>query len=309
MNYLLDLEKLVNTKKDFYKMDLHIHSFHSADGKDSVQSIIDRAIANSFDIISITDHDTCKAYQEIASGEINTRGITIIPGIELSVYNKMYGSMFHVLQYGFDWKDKYIESIIEYNRKANIFRFKYQCKLLGNNPIYKYIANDNDENIENNICRIAKSYPPDYIDIARYIYDLATQKNFSLYDILTMQKEFIDLDDNPVRQRINRMNLEKIYKRISSRRFDPVRLIMKIIANSDSEDSNFKDSVSTGNISVSNYGQLTMENVSNKFVTVLAHPSYDKYLNSNFAHRFCLCTLKIQYLAVIQLSKVCCYAA
>ncbi len=30
---------------------------------------------------------------------------------------------------------------------------------------------------------------------------------------------------------------------------------------------------------------------------------------SNFAHRFCLCTLKIQYLAVIQLSKVCCYAA
>ena len=32
-------------------------------------------------------------------------------------------------------------------------------------------------------------------------------------------------------------------------------------------------------------------------------------INSNFAHRFCLCTLKIQYLAVIQLSKVCCYAA
>lgn len=38
---------------------------------------------------------------------------------------------------------------------------------------------------------------------------------------------------------------------------------------------------------------------------------YKLYLiiDSNFAHRFCLCTLKIQYLAVIQLSKVCCYAA
>ena len=34
-----------------------------------------------------------------------------------------------------------------------------------------------------------------------------------------------------------------------------------------------------------------------------------KLSDSNFAHRFCLCTLKIQYLAVIQLSKVCCYAA
>lgn len=29
---------------------------------------------------------------------------------------------------------------------------------------------------------------------------------------------------------------------------------------------------------------------------------------SNFAHIFCLCTLKIQYLAVIQLSKFRCYA-
>lgn len=31
--------------------------------------------------------------------------------------------------------------------------------------------------------------------------------------------------------------------------------------------------------------------------------------DSNFAHVFCLCTLKIQYLAVIQLSKFRCYAA
>ena len=31
-------------------------------------------------------------------------------------------------------------------------------------------------------------------------------------------------------------------------------------------------------------------------------------INSNFAHIFCLCTLKIQYLAVIQLSKFRCYA-
>ena len=35
----------------------------------------------------------------------------------------------------------------------------------------------------------------------------------------------------------------------------------------------------------------------------------DKIINSNFAHRFQLCTLKIQYLAVIQLSKFSSYAA
>ncbi len=36
---------------------------------------------------------------------------------------------------------------------------------------------------------------------------------------------------------------------------------------------------------------------------------YAKVINSNFAHVFCLCTLKIQYLAVIQLSKFRCYDA
>ena len=36
--------------------------------------------------------------------------------------------------------------------------------------------------------------------------------------------------------------------------------------------------------------------------------SYYLLFYSNFAHIFCLCTLKIQYLAVIQLSKFRCYA-
>ena len=35
----------------------------------------------------------------------------------------------------------------------------------------------------------------------------------------------------------------------------------------------------------------------------LAKGRYFKVIDSNFAHRFCLCTLKIQYLAGIRLSK------
>lgn len=53
-----------------------------------------------------------------------------------------------------------------------------------------------------------------------------------------------------------------------------------------------------------------MERALKGYGYIRIHASYlvnVKY--SNFAHRFCLCTLKIQYLAVIQLSKVCCYAA
>ena len=41
----------------------------------------------------------------------------------------------------------------------------------------------------------------------------------------------------------------------------------------------------------------------------VAFPQEECLNDSNFAHRFSLCTLKIQYLAVIQLSKSSCYAA
>ncbi len=46
-----------------------------------------------------------------------------------------------------------------------------------------------------------------------------------------------------------------------------------------------------------------------KCMKEITKATIDKINYSNFAHRFCLYTLKIQYLAVIQLSKVCCYAA
>ena len=49
-----------------------------------------------------------------------------------------------------------------------------------------------------------------------------------------------------------------------------------------------------------NYSWNT-RNTSEKKIYILI--IYDIVNNSNFAHRFCLCTLKIQYLAGIRLSK------
>jgi len=65
------------------------------------------------------------------------------------------------------------------------------------------------------------------------------------------------------------------------------------------------------------------ENIEGFYISPLGFQVDNKYVNkqrlgkmeniqinySNFAHRFSLCTLKIQYLAVIQLSKSSCYAA
>ncbi|MFR4583085.1 PHP domain-containing protein [Clostridium cadaveris] len=47
------------------KIDLHMHSNFSDDGELTPQEIIDNAIKNGMDIISITDHNSIKA-NEIA---------------------------------------------------------------------------------------------------------------------------------------------------------------------------------------------------------------------------------------------------
>ena len=54
--------------------------------------------------------------------------------------------------------------------------------------------------------------------------------------------------------------------------------------------------------------QLAQKAYNNSIINI-AEEQLAKINNSNFAHVFCLCTLKIQYLAVIQLSKFRCYAA
>ena len=60
------------------KINLHTHSNYSLDGEFDVQYLIEFLKKNDFDIISITDHDTCEAYKHIE----NETNINIITGIE-----------------------------------------------------------------------------------------------------------------------------------------------------------------------------------------------------------------------------------
>ena len=61
-------------------IDLHIHT-NNSDGTDSVEELLKKAQELKLDYISITDHDTCKAYNklkemnvpEIFSGKIIPR--------------------------------------------------------------------------------------------------------------------------------------------------------------------------------------------------------------------------------------------
>lgn len=60
------------------KINLHTHSNYSLDGEFDINYLIKYFKDNNFDIISITDHDTCEAYKHID----DNYNINIITGIE-----------------------------------------------------------------------------------------------------------------------------------------------------------------------------------------------------------------------------------
>ncbi|MDF1689957.1 MAG: PHP domain-containing protein [Cycloclasticus sp.] len=62
-------------------IDLHSHTVVS-DGRLTPKELVERAKANGVEVLSITDHDTISAYEQLA--DIDLDGLTIIPGIEFS---------------------------------------------------------------------------------------------------------------------------------------------------------------------------------------------------------------------------------
>ena len=94
-------------------IDLHLHTACS-DGSLSVKEMLEQAEKSGMSLISITDHNTVDAYDEIGETR-NTFSGKIIPGVELStLYN---GELIEILGYGFD-----IPSIKEFIQN-NYLRF------------------------------------------------------------------------------------------------------------------------------------------------------------------------------------------
>ena len=83
-------------------IDLHTHTNYS-DGTWNVKKLLEEAEKAKIEVLSITDHDTLKAYKDLENDEIKRifNG-KIISGIE---FNTVYdGVTFHLLAYDFDVK-------------------------------------------------------------------------------------------------------------------------------------------------------------------------------------------------------------
>ena len=129
-------------------IDLHMHTSYS-DGADSLIELLKKAEELNLEYISITDHDTCKAYEELADLEVKKYyNGKIIPGVEIKcAYNKR---LIEVLGYNVNTKiiNEYMKEYSKTNSREKLqqkyFNILYEkCKEIG-------LVMSNKENIEFN---------------------------------------------------------------------------------------------------------------------------------------------------------------
>lgn len=146
-------------------IDLHMHTKYS-DGSDTCTEILENVQRRNLDIISITDHNTALAYEELENLEVNKffKG-KIIPGIELNT--KVLNIPIEILGYGIDYKKmnelvKKVYIPAEERNKIEVERLYKKCIKAGikleencfehydsNMFASKFIHNEIVKNVEN----------------------------------------------------------------------------------------------------------------------------------------------------------------
>lgn len=111
-------------------IDIHIHTTHS-DGTKTVEEVFKQAEKMGLDYISITDHENCKAYQEIEEKNLKQyyHG-TLIPGVELKGVYK--GKIIDILGYGIDvdkiqqWSDEFYKDKTHAQIQTKYLKKRYE---------------------------------------------------------------------------------------------------------------------------------------------------------------------------------------
>ena len=116
-SHLIERENFFKDKT--IRCDLHVHS-NCSDGGLDINSIIEKAKQNEIKILSITDHNNIDIYRQLQS--VDCTGLLIITGFECDVEFK--GKNLHVLMYGFNFNDNYVNQFFENFRKDDIKNFE-----------------------------------------------------------------------------------------------------------------------------------------------------------------------------------------
>lgn len=98
---------IVKEINDIRRINLHLHT-RASDGAFSPSQIIKQAKMIGLDLISITDHDTAEAYNQLPASIAPLR---ILPGMEISSMHE--GHDVHILAYGYDFNNQALKELTE----------------------------------------------------------------------------------------------------------------------------------------------------------------------------------------------------
>ncbi|HBZ11790.1 MAG TPA: PHP domain-containing protein [Bacillus bacterium] len=91
------------------KADLHVHSNYS-DGSNTVEEIMEMAEQKGITHISLVDHDTVQGIEHAQEAGAS-RGITVIPAVEISAYDFKRNRKVHILGYAFNKEAEHIQRL------------------------------------------------------------------------------------------------------------------------------------------------------------------------------------------------------
>lgn len=116
-SHLIERENFFKDKN--IRCDLHVHS-NCSDGGLDAKSLIEKAKQNEIKILSITDHNNIDIYRQLQS--VDCTGLLIINGFECDV--EFNGKNLHILMYGFNPDNNYVNQFFENFRKDDIKNFE-----------------------------------------------------------------------------------------------------------------------------------------------------------------------------------------
>lgn len=103
---------IVKKINDIKRINLHLHT-NVSDGALSPTRLLQRALEIKLDLVSITDHDTFDAYNQIRLSDFPIR---VLPGMEVSSIHR--GSDVHILAYGCDKSNLQLGQMTDMYRKG-----------------------------------------------------------------------------------------------------------------------------------------------------------------------------------------------
>lgn len=284
-NCLNKLDNLINEKsaknEDYILADFHIHSNYSSDGAQTLSEIIENSKSKGLEVISVTDHDDVRVYDEIFSLIENGKlpeDIIIIPGIEHTVSFPKYGTMCHILKHFLCPKDESLLRDIKIVNDSYFNRAKIQINRIFENSVLKKIIDENEilisyDDYLNFLGKKGISVP-DYAPLVDYLAEKLLEKNISfrkLFEDLIKENEN---DLSEVRKNMKRERFKKLQTKYAdidvqgNRRF-----LLSILAVRGVDDFKFSGYPSSGSLSVDEYGQVDIFKLNHSGITSFAHPT------------------------------------